>query len=65
MSMKGVQFVTDAQGKKTGVLIDLNRHRYLWEDIYDIIVAEARKNEPRIPWEEVKGRLKDRRSRRG
>ncbi len=65
MSMKGVQFVTDVKGKKTGVLIDLNRYRYLWEDIYDIIVAEARKNEPRIPWEEVKGRLKDRRSRHG
>ena len=65
MSVKGVQFVTDVQGKKTGVLIDLSRHRHLWEDIYDIIVAETRKDEPRISWEEVKGRLKERRSRHG
>ena len=37
MTIKGVQFVADASGKKTGVLIDLRRHRQEWEDLYDAI----------------------------
>ena len=65
MAIKGVQYVSDDKGKKTGVLIDLRRHRRLWEDIYDTLVAEARKDEPRAGWEQVKKRIRFKRSRRG
>ena len=65
MTLKGVQFVSDMEGKKTAVLIDLRRCGLIWEDFYDVLMAEARKDEPRVPWEDVKKRLRARRARRG
>jgi hypothetical protein len=63
MSLKGVQFLSDESGKKRGVLLDLRRHGRIWEDIYDRMVAESRKSEPRIAWEDVKGRGQSRRGK--
>ena len=65
MNMKGVQFLSDARGRKTAVLLDLRRHRRIWEDVYDAMVAEGRKSEPRVTWEDVKRRLRITRARRG
>ena len=65
MSLKGIQFLFDAEGKETAVLINLRHNRQVWEDIYDVIVADSRKDEPRVAWEEVKRRLKARRASRG
>ncbi len=31
--MRGVQFLTDHQGKKTGAFIDLKEHSAFWEDV--------------------------------
>ena len=42
MAIRGIQFVTDTQGKKVGVQLDLNEWGELWEDIYDNIVADSR-----------------------
>ena len=39
MTLEGVQFVTDASGKRTAVMLDLDRYGELWEDIYDIPVS--------------------------
>jgi len=64
MPVKGVQFVSDEEGRKTGVLINLKIHQQIWEDLYDTLVAESRKDEPRITLEELKKRLRPRRSRR-
>jgi len=55
--MKGIQFVIDDSGKKKAVLIDLEEWGELWEDFYDILVAESRKHEDNIPWEEIKSEL--------
>jgi len=52
--MKGIQFVTDDTGKRTAVLINLEEWGEVWEDIYDILVSESRRNEPTVPWEELK-----------
>ena len=30
--MTGIQFVTDEKGRKVAVLIDLKKHKALWED---------------------------------
>jgi len=30
--MSGIQFLTDEKGRKTAVLIDLKKHRAIWED---------------------------------
>ena len=56
--MKGIQYLTDEEGKKTAVLIDLKKHGDLWEDFYDSLVARARAEEPREALEEVKKQLK-------
>jgi hypothetical protein len=65
LSLKGIQFLFDAEGKETAVLINLRHNRRLWEDIYDIMVADSRKDEPRVAWEDVKRRLKAKRASRG
>ena len=49
MAIRGIQFVTDAQGKRVAVQLDLNEWGELWEDIYDNIVADSRKGEPTLP----------------
>ena len=41
--MKGVQFVVDKMGQKTGVVIDPKEYAALWEDFYDVAVARARR----------------------
>ena len=65
MDLKGVQFVSDAGGQRTGVLIDLRCHRALWDDVYDALVAESRRKDPRLDWDDVKRRLRSRRRVRG
>jgi len=51
--MKGIDFIVDDKGKKKAVLIDLSEWGELWEDFYDVLVSESRKNEPRVSWEEL------------
>jgi len=55
--VKGIQFVTDETGKRTAVLLSLDEWGEIWEDLYDILVCEARKNEPAVPWEELKAEM--------
>lgn len=55
--MKGIQFVIDESGKKKAVLIELEEWGELWEDFYDIVVAESRKDEDTIPWEDIKAEM--------
>jgi hypothetical protein len=57
MAMHGVQYVTDEQGKKTAVLIDLKKNGGLWEDFYDIALTNKRKHEHRESLESVKNRI--------
>ena len=49
-SMSGIQFLTDAKGRKVGVLIDLNKHGAIWEDFWDGLVAESRRREKGIAY---------------
>jgi hypothetical protein len=52
--MTGIQFVSDDKGRKTAVLIDLKKHRPLWEDFWDALVSELRRKEKRIPYQEYR-----------
>lgn len=59
--MKGVNFITDDKNQKIAVQIDfktLERYEEEIEDLLDVIVAEARKDEPKRSWEEVRRSLK-------
>jgi hypothetical protein len=53
-SIKGVEFVADDYGKKKAVLIDLEHWGDLWEDFYDVLVSETRKNEPIVSWSRLR-----------
>ena len=54
MILEGIQFVTDATGKRKAVMLDLERYGELWEDIYDILLAREREDEPRESLEDVR-----------
>jgi len=51
------QFLVDGEGEKIAVVLDFEKHGELWEDVYDSLTIESRKDEPRVPWEEVKRQL--------
>lgn len=52
------QFVIDRKGKKTGVLLSMDRYEQLIEDLHDLaVVAERRKEKP-ISLQDMKKRLK-------
>jgi len=52
--MQGINYVTDEEGKRIAVLIDLQKYGELWEDFYDGLTAKQRENEPRQSLESVK-----------
>ncbi|MCA9932141.1 MAG: hypothetical protein KC419_26840 [Anaerolineales bacterium] len=56
--LQGIQFVTNSAGEKTAVMLDLKIYGELWEDIYDVLLAKERENEPRESLEDVKELLK-------
>jgi hypothetical protein len=43
-AMNGINFVTDAKGRKVAVQFDLKKHRGLWEDIEDVLVSRSQCN---------------------
>ncbi len=55
--MTGIQFITDEKGRKTAAVINLNKHRALWEDIEDVLVSRSRQHEKRVPLDKVKADL--------
>ncbi len=55
--MNGIHYVTDEQGRKVAVQIDLRKHRELWEDLEDVLVSRSRRREKRIPLEKIKAGL--------
>ncbi len=54
---RNVQYVTDANGERTAVILPLDEYQELLEDMHVIRVAEETKDERRIPWEQVKAEL--------
>jgi hypothetical protein len=56
-AMTGIQYVTDENGRKVAVQIDLKKHRELWEDIEDVLVSRSRQHEKRTPLEKIKAGL--------
>ncbi|HEX8163881.1 MAG TPA: hypothetical protein VF538_18575 [Pyrinomonadaceae bacterium] len=56
--MEGIQYVTDDEGRKTAVLIDLKKFGELWEDFYDALLARERADEPRESLKVVREKLR-------
>ena len=57
MMLRGVKYICDAAGRRTGVVIDLRHNRALWEDFVDAATARSRAREPREPLVAVRTRL--------
>jgi hypothetical protein len=57
--MKGIQYITDDEGKKSAVVIDLNIYSEQLEDFLDGLEAEQRLNEPGEEYKTVMNRIVD------
>jgi hypothetical protein len=64
-AIKGVRYLVDESGQRTGVILDLRRHRRLWEDILDRLTIEAHRSEPRVSLEQVRRSVNGRHAKRG
>ncbi|MEW6529454.1 MAG: type II toxin-antitoxin system Phd/YefM family antitoxin [Thermodesulfobacteriota bacterium] len=52
------QFIVDAKGKRTSVILPLKRYQKLLEDLHDLAVVAERRSEAPVSLEEIKRRLK-------
>ncbi len=60
--MKGITFIKDETHNKRFVQIDieqLEKYHDAIEDLLDMIIAESRKDDGEMSWEEVKKQLKE------
>jgi mRNA interferase RelE/StbE len=55
--VKGIKFVIDDAGQKKAVLIDIKKHKEIWEDFYDVLLVKERESEPRESLKEVKKKV--------
>jgi len=52
--LKGIKFIVDNRGRKKSVVLDIKKWGKYWEDFYDILVSDSRRNQPAISWEKIK-----------
>jgi len=55
--VKGINFLVDEANEKQAVVIDLKKHRDLWEDFYDTLLTKNREKDPRETIEQVRNRI--------
>ena len=55
--MTCIEFVMDRKGHAEAVLIGLRHRGRLWAEFSNNLLCEQRKNEQRVEWATVKGRL--------
>jgi hypothetical protein len=53
MELKGIRYVTDENNRRIAVQIDLKKYGQIWEDFYEGLIAETRKDEEKIPLQQV------------
>ena len=56
--MEGIHFITDDQNNRIAVQIDLRKYGALWEDFYDALIAEQRRDDEKVPIEQLINDLK-------
>ena len=59
VSIPGAQFVVDTEGKKTAVLLSVRQYEKLLEDLHDLAVIAARRDEAPMTFEDIKQRLQE------
>lgn len=58
-TMKGIHFVTNEKNERIAVQIDLDKYSDIWEDFYDVLIAESRKDDETISLNDLKDELKN------
>ncbi len=58
MGDKKHRFIVDDQGRRTEVVLPLREYQELLEDLHDLAVVAERRDEPSIPIEELKEKLR-------
>jgi len=53
------QYIVDEHGKKTAVILSVEKYRRLIEDLHDLAVVAERRSEPTVTLEELKRRLQE------
>jgi len=51
------QYITDAEGHKISVILPMEEYIELMEDMEDLATVAELRNEPTIPWEQIKQEL--------
>lgn len=51
--LKGIKVIRNKRGKAKQLVIDIDKHYDVVEDLIDVLEAESRMNEPSTPAEEV------------
>ncbi len=58
--MKGISYITDERNRKKAVVIDLKiieQHEEEVHEFIDVLIAESRKDDDVISWEDAKKQL--------
>jgi hypothetical protein len=59
--MKGINYITDYRNHKKAIVIDLKTIEDREEEVHefiDVLIAESRKGDEQISWEEAKKQLR-------
>jgi PHD/YefM family antitoxin component YafN of YafNO toxin-antitoxin module len=57
MSRSQAQYIVDADGNKTAVILSIEQYEQLLEDLHDLTVVAERRDETPISLEDMKRRL--------
>lgn len=55
--MQGIKYVTNEEGRRVAVQIDLKKYGEILEDFFDVLIAKKRESEARESIASVKARL--------
>ena len=59
MKSEREQYVVDAKGNRTAVILPVERYENILEDLHDLAVVAERREEKPIDMEEMKRRLRE------
>ena len=58
MTELGERYIVDSDGKRTGVILSIEKFEQLLEDLHDLAVVAERRDEPTVDLAEMRHRLK-------
>jgi PHD/YefM family antitoxin component YafN of YafNO toxin-antitoxin module len=53
------EYIVDSKGRKKAIILPIKKYEKLMEDLYDLGLMDACRDEPSTPLEEVERRLRE------